>query len=132
MLLLNEARESCALRIKPLDVERLYAASGVARDIWEMQREKSIVRTQKEWWYGGKSDFSFLCWTYKPQAYLFELVVFLKKFVLAGVCESSDPSHRRKSGKHIWFTVSSSRHSDLVLDVLQWSLPNRGASPNFI
>ena len=87
-----EGAQPHVLKIAPLDYERLCNSVGQdAMSVWESQREKCVEKVKKQWWYGGKTDFSFLVKSYKPQLWYFELTIFLKKFVLAGVLVFADP-----------------------------------------
>ena len=55
-----------------------------------MQMAKTAEKRKRQWWFGGKEDFKFLVKTYKPEYYWFELVFFLKKFLMAGVLVYTD------------------------------------------
>ena len=90
IILMDAEGKRSLLTVQEFDADVVFAGDDEGRRLWAAQRD-GIGKGQRPWYYGGPNDYSFLVKLYKPRYYWFEVVVFLKKMVLAGVLVFLDP-----------------------------------------
>ena len=90
IILIDTEGKRSLLTVQEFDADVVFAGDDEGRRLWTAQRD-AIGKGQRPWYYGGPNDYSFLVKLYKPRYYWFEVVVFLKKMVLAGVLVFLDP-----------------------------------------